>query len=164
MKKYEPEKIVLHRIVPYQNNKTRMVRTNFWILVAMFPILVLRCIPVNPSWKFYVFFVMYPTGWINVQLSPALNLERPSLEMFLCMKENHKSRNFPKTKKCFYCKGLHNSAIRNKWQKVENPNPITTNVHHAQTNVSVLLQTAEITLGEVKIKALFEKNVYVKPS
>ena len=37
MKKYEPEKIVLHRIVPYQNNKTRMVRMNFSILVAMVP-------------------------------------------------------------------------------------------------------------------------------
>ena len=83
---------------------------------------------------------------------------------FLCLKENHISRDCPKTKKCFYCKGLHNSAICNKRQKGENPNPISTNVHHAQGNVSVLLQTAEITLtdpgmkNEVKIKALFDSG------
>ena len=30
---------------------------------------------------------------------------------FICLKINHISRNYQKTKPCFYCKKLHNSAI-----------------------------------------------------
>ena len=86
---------------------------------------------------------------------------------FLCLNQSHISGNYPKTKTCYYCKGLHNSAICTKkkddLEKLGNPTDDTnTNAVHNKT--SVLFQTAEILIGNpqnnqiVKIRALFDSG------
>ena len=41
---------------------------------------------------------------------------------FLCLKEDHKIRDCKSKKGCFYCKGLHNSAICSEREKKDNEN------------------------------------------
>ena len=41
---------------------------------------------------------------------------------FLCLKEDHKIRDCKRKKGCFYCKGLHNSAICSEREKTDNKN------------------------------------------
>ena len=41
---------------------------------------------------------------------------------FLCLKEDHKIRECKSKKGCFYCKGLHNSAICSEREKKDNKN------------------------------------------
>ena len=107
---------------------------NFSILIAKFLILVLL----------KVLCVFWCTHWSD-KCSVITDIEVRKVFLknggrcFLSLKENHTSRDCPKTKKCFYCK---------KRQKGKNPNPIPSNVHHAQPGMK----------NEVKIKTLFDSG------
>lgn len=94
---------------------------------------------------------------------------------FLCLKDGHKVSECPKSKPCFYCKGLHNSAICTQSAKGDSsrgkptPDFVTTShvqasegdsqhqerdgdsqndvtTTHAKGNSAVLLQTADVLL------------------
>ena len=39
------------------------------------------------------------------------NFWKEKVFCFLCLKSSHGSRNCPKKKTCYYCKGIHNSAV-----------------------------------------------------
>ena len=77
---------------------------------------------------------------------------------FMCLKTDHISRNCQKTKPCFYCKKLHNSAICS--EKTNRGTKAATN--YAANISSVFLQTAEIEIEnpenkkQVKIKCLLD--------
>ena len=91
---------------------------------------------------------------------------------FLCLKEDHKIRDCKRKKGCFYCKGLHNSAICSERQKKDDKNnedspSRTTNnsaTCHVQNQLTpvVLLQTAAVILEnpntkqQVKVKVLLD--------
>ena len=91
---------------------------------------------------------------------------------FLCLKEDHKIRDCKRKKGCFYCKGLHNSAICSERQKKDDKNnedspSRTTNnsaTCHVQNQLTpvVLLQTAAVILEnpntkqQVKMKVLLD--------
>ena len=87
-------------------------------------------------------------------------------KVFLCLKPDHSSRNCGKTKPCFYCKGMHYSAICNNREisktKQETKKETPTSTNHASNFLSVLLQTADILLGNpvnqkhVRNKVLFD--------
>ena len=68
---------------------------------------------------------------------------------FLCLGQGHISKNCQKSKRCFYFKGLHNSAIcGNKITKnnmTEN-SEINSLTNYSANSSSVLLQTAEFIL------------------
>ena len=88
-------------------------------------------------------------------------------QRFLCLGEGHISRNCQKSKRCFCCKGLRNSAIcENKITKnnmAENSDIISSTNYSANSSC-VLLQTAEIILvnmvnkREIKVKTLFDEG------
>ena len=69
------------------------------------------------------------------------------------------SRNCQKTKPCFYCKKLHNSAICSYKTSSEN-SKVSTN--YASNILPVLLQTADLVIenamnkNQVKVKYLFD--------
>ena len=80
--------------------------------------------------------------------------------MFLCLKPDYLNRNCTKTKPCYYCEGMHNSAICNDRNK--QGNQTSTN---CASNVSfILLQTANIIVENpnnqklVKTKVLFDQG------
>ena len=74
---------------------------------------------------------------------------------FLCLKPDNLSRNCAKTKLCYYCKRMHNSAIcndRNKQGK-------QTSTNCASNASSILLQTADIVLENLNNKKQVETKV-----
>ena len=94
---------------------------------------------------------------------------------FLCLKSSHVSRNCSKKKTCYYCKGMHNSAVcenKSKQGKAKcetsdsdiknETGEITTNC--SSNLASILLQTAEIILEnpfnrkEVRVNALLDQG------
>ena len=85
---------------------------------------------------------------------------------FLCLRPGHISGNCQKSKRCFYCKSSHNSAIcENKITKnymAEN-SEINSSTNYSANSSCVLLQTAEIILvnlvnkREIKVKT-FDKG------
>ena len=87
---------------------------------------------------------------------------------FLCLNQSQIRRNCAKTKTCYHCNGLHNSAIctksKDRTEKLGNPtDETTTNAVHNKTHV--LLQKAEILIDRnpqnnqiVKIRALFDSS------
>ena len=98
---------------------------------------------------------------------------------FLCLKDNHQVKICKKSKPCYYCKRLHNSAICfQKDKKGDSPKlageikqdekiESTENSHgcHVQSNVSfVMLQTVVVIVKnpkdskELKIKVLFDNG------
>ena len=104
---------------------------------------------------------------------------KKSSKCFSCLKGNHQVKNCKKSKSCYYCKGLHNSAICfQKDKKGDSPKLAeeikqdektgsTENSHgcHVQSNVSfVMLQTAVVIVKnpkdskELKIKVLFDNG------
>ena len=84
---------------------------------------------------------------------------------FFCLGQGHISRNCQKSKRWFYCKGLHNAAIcENKITKkymAEN-SEINSSTNYSANSSCALLQTAEIILvnlvnnREIKVKTLFD--------
>ena len=64
---------------------------------------------------------------------------------FLCLNQSSIGRNCSKTKTCYYCKGLHNSAIctkkKDSLEKLGNPTD-ETNANAVHNKTPVLLQTA----------------------
>ena len=78
---------------------------------------------------------------------------------FICLKGDHTSQNCKKSKACFYCKCLHNSAICNKRQPKDKEDSSTNLVSNYS---QILLQTVLLSLEnpktrkEVKIKALLD--------
>ena len=104
---------------------------------------------------------------------------KKSGKCFLYLKDNHQVKNCKKSKPCYYCKGLHNSAICfQKDKKGDSPKlaeeikqdekiESTENYHgcHVQSDVSfVILQTAVVVVKnpknskESKIKVLFDNG------
>ena len=79
----------------------------------------------------------------------------------MCLKTGHISRNCQKTKNCFYCKKLHNSAICSDKTSSKN-NKVSTN--YASNISSVILQTADLVIenplnkNQVKLKYLFDQG------
>ena len=72
---------------------------------------------------------------------------RKGYQCFLCLGQGHVSRNCQKSKRCFYCKGWHNSAIcENKITKnnVTENSEINSSTNYSANSSFVLLQTAEI--------------------
>ena len=71
---------------------------------------------------------------------------------FLCLGQGHISNKYQKSKRYFYCKGLHNSAIcENKITKnnmAEN-SEINSSTKYSANSCCVLLQTAEIILVNI---------------
>ena len=67
---------------------------------------------------------------------------------FLCRKPDHLSRNCTRTKPCYYCKGMHDSAVCNDRNKQGNQ----TSTNCASNISSILLQTADIVLENPNIK------------
>ena len=82
---------------------------------------------------------------------------------FVCLKEGHTSQNCSKKNECYFCKGLHNSAICNNTDKTETPENINVNFSSSEKDF-VLLQTAEVNLfnksncAEMKAKILFNSG------
>ena len=80
---------------------------------------------------------------------------------FMCLKTDHISRNCQKTKPCFYCKKLHNSAVCCDKTSSKN-SEVSTN--YASNISSVLLQTADLFIenplnkNQVKVKCLFDQG------
>ena len=91
---------------------------------------------------------------------------------FLCLRQDHTSRNCSKTKPCFYCKGMHNSSICSRREisktKQETKTGIPNSTNYASNVSSVLLQTADILLEnpvnkkQVRTKVLFDQGVITK--
>ena len=86
---------------------------------------------------------------------------------FLSLGQGHISRKYQKSKRCFYCKGSHNSAIcENKITKnyVAENSQINSSTNYSANSSCVLLQTAEIILvnlvnkREIKLKTLFNQG------
>ena len=86
---------------------------------------------------------------------------------FLCLGQGHIGKNCQKSKRCFYCKGSHNSAIcENKITKnyVAENSQINSSTNYSANSSCVLLQTAEIILAnlvnkrEIKMKTLFDQE------
>ena len=91
---------------------------------------------------------------------------------FLCLKDDHKIRDCKRKEGCFYCKGLHNSAICSEREKKDDKNkedsPSRTANNSATSHVqnqltaAVLLQTAAVihenpdTKQQVKVKVLLD--------
>ena len=81
--------------------------------------------------------------------------------MFICLNHGHISQNCLKKNWCYFCKGLHNSAICNNKDKKETPENTNVNFSSSEKDF-VLLQTAEVNLfnksnsAEVKVKILFD--------
>ena len=77
------------------------------------------------------------------------------------LKTDHISRNCQKTKLCFYCKKLHNSAIYSERTSSEN---IKVSTNYASNISSVLLQTVDLVIenplnkNQVKVKCLFDQG------
>ena len=61
---------------------------------------------------------------------------------FLCLKPDNWIRNCTKTKPCYYCKGMRNSAICNDQNKQGNQ----TSMNCASNVLFILLQTVDIVL------------------
>ena len=85
---------------------------------------------------------------------------------FLCLNVDHVGRNCTKSKSCFYCKGMHNSAIcHNKKDKWGKSVTIDSSTNYASNFYSALLPTTEILLEnplkkhEVPITALFNQSL-----
>ena len=79
-----------------------------------------------------------------------------------CLREGNLSNKCLKTKGCYYCKGIHNSAICNKREERET---IETTSNLASSNKEmILLQTAEVYVfnessnKEIKLKVLFDSG------
>ena len=104
---------------------------------------------------------------------------KKSGKYFLCLKDNHQVKNCKKLKPCYYCKGLHNSALCFQKDKKGDSPKLTEEIKqdgktesaenshgcHAQSNVSfVIPQTAVIIVKnpkdskELKIKVLFDNG------
>ena len=62
---------------------------------------------------------------------------------FICLKADLSSRNGQKTKLCFYCNKLHNSAVCSEKTSAENRRVFT---NYASNILSVLLQTADLVI------------------
>ena len=86
---------------------------------------------------------------------------------FLCLGQGYVSRNCQKSKRCFYCKGSHNSVIcENKVTKnsIAESSEINSSTNYSANSSCVLLQTAEIILvnmvnkREIKVKTLFDQG------
>ena len=82
---------------------------------------------------------------------------------FICLNQGYISQNCSKNNGCYFCKGLHNSAICNNRDKKERPE--TTNFNFSSSKKDfLLLQTAEVNLfnksncAEVKVKILFHSG------
>ena len=88
---------------------------------------------------------------------------------FLCLKEDHKIRDRKRKKGCFYCKGLHNSAICSEREKKDDKNkedsPSRTTNNSATCHVqnqltpAVLLQTAAVILENPDTKQKVKPKV-----
>ena len=85
--------------------------------------------------------------------------------VFLWLGQDDISRNCQKSKRCFYSKGLHNSAIsKNKITKKYMPENSEISKLTSADFYCVSLQTAEITLAnlvnkrEIKAKTLFDQG------
>ena len=87
---------------------------------------------------------------------------------FLCLGQGYISGNCQKSKRCFHCKGSHNSAIcENKITKnnVAENSEINSSTNYSANSSCVLLQTAEIILvdmvckREIKVKTLFDQGI-----
>ena len=82
---------------------------------------------------------------------------------FICLNQGHISQNCSKKNGCYFCKGLHNSAICNNRDKTETPENINVNFSSSEKDF-VLLQTAEVNLfnksncAEVRAKILFDSG------
>ena len=91
---------------------------------------------------------------------------------FLCLMGGHNSRDCKKSRTCFYCNGVHNSAICLRRVKKEDSHDIPNNRHsqsttgnHVQQNSCVLLQTADVTLRnennasrDVRVKMMLDSG------
>ena len=91
---------------------------------------------------------------------------KKSGKCFLCLKDNHQVKNCKKFKPCYYCKGLHNSALCFQKDKKGDSSKLTEEFKQdKKTNFSfVMLQTAVVIVKnpkdskELKIKALFDNG------
>ena len=108
----------------------------------------------------------------NSDPSPRKQFLKQGGYCFLCLKEDHKIRDCKSKKGCFYCKGLHNSAICSEREKKDDKNkedsPSRTTNNSATCHVqnqltpAVLLQTAAVILEnpdtkqQVKLKVLLD--------
>ena len=83
---------------------------------------------------------------------------RKSGRCYSCLRSGHLVKNCDRKKPCYYCKGLHNSAIctsnRNQVPKVNMPNSnsAVSNNCNVERNRRVLLQTAEVVVSNDKNK------------
>lgn len=95
---------------------------------------------------------------------------KKSNRCFLCFRENHKQNQCQKKKPCFYCRGIHNSALCFQKNKKKGDSPGTekepsqvTHQNHVQNNSNnVFLQTADVMLKNpttdqsVQVQVLFD--------
>ena len=90
---------------------------------------------------------------------------------FRCLKKDHLSRNYKRSKTCFYCKGCHNSAIcaerkgsTDGSQKTDSKNSTESSKNFASGVSTVLLQTADLIVEgttcekQIKVKVLFDQG------
>ena len=81
---------------------------------------------------------------------------------FNSLREGHLSNKCLKTKECYYCKEIHNSAICNKREERETIE--TTSNLSSPNKEMILLQTAEVYVvnqrnnKEIKLKVLFDSG------
>ena len=62
---------------------------------------------------------------------------------FICLNQGHISQNCSKKNGCYFCKGLHNSAICNNRDKKETSENTNVNFSFSEKDF-VFLQTAEV--------------------
>ena len=88
-------------------------------------------------------------------------------QCFLCLGQGHISRNYQKSKRCFYCKGSHNSAIcENEITKdnVTENSEINSSANCLANSSCLFWQTTKIILvnlvnkREIKVKTLFDQE------
>ena len=91
---------------------------------------------------------------------------KKSGKCFLCLKDNHQVKDCKKSKPCYYCKGLHNSAICFQKDKKGDPSKLaeeikqdektefTENSHgcHVQSNVWFVAEQLPLLLKIQKIQ------------
>ena len=86
-----------------------------------------------------------PSGRCSVITYMEVILLRNHKQCFICLYQGHISQNCLKKNGCYFCKGLHESAICNNKGKKETPE--NTNVNFSSSGKDfVLLQTAEVNL------------------
>ena len=83
--------------------------------------------------------------------------------MFKRERESHLSNKCLKTNRCYYCKGIHNSAICNWWEEKETMETMPNSFCSSDKEI-ILLQTAEVYVinkrsnKEIELTILFDSG------